>query len=133
MPDRVSLVKTQLWGAVIAVAAMAIAGSGVAAEKRQPVAATRSVNPANDELLRLSPSDQAAKLAHAVSQWCIGTEAFPMGVTASGKAKGYAYWSLRCADGSTWAVQVDPRAGVTAMDCENFKADAPGKECFKKF
>lgn len=125
--------KTVLWGAAFAIAAVTIASSGVAAEKQQRVAAPQSVNPANDELLRLSPADQAAKLAHAVNQWCIGTEAFPMGVTASGKAKGYAYWSLRCADGSVWAVQIDPRANVTALDCETFARDAPGKECFKKF
>ena len=120
-----------VWSVALAVAAILAAGSAIAAEKSP--AAAPSLNPANDKLQQLSPADRAAKLARAVNEWCIGIEAFPMGITTTGKAKGYAYWSLRCADGSTWAVQVDPRARVTAMDCENFNHDAEGKECFKKF
>ena len=92
-----------------------------------------SLNPANDELLKLPPPERTEKLARSVSQWCIGTEAFPMGVIGAGPGRGNAYWSLRCADGSEWAVQVDPEAGVTAIDCHTYKDAAPGKECFKQF
>lgn len=96
--------------------------------------APKTLNPANDQLLKLTPAQRAAKLAGAVGHWCIGTEAFLMGVTTTeGAGEGNAYWSLRCADGSEWAVQLDPLAGVTAMDCEHFKDAALGKECFKKF
>lgn len=103
--------------------------SAWAAAKRPAV----SLNVANDELARLPAAEQAAKLARAVGHWCIGTEAFMMGLVSTGRGKGNAYWSLRCADGSTWAVQVDPGAGVTAIDCDSFKESAVGKECFKKF
>jgi hypothetical protein len=56
-----------------------------------------------------------------------------MGVIGAGPGRGNAYWSLRCADGTAWAIQIDPEAGVTAIGCDEFKTAAPGKECFKKF
>jgi hypothetical protein len=117
------------WGAVLAIAAMLLAGPLEAQPKQQ----SKSRNPANEQLIKLSPADRAAHLARAVGNWCIGTEAFLMGVVTSGSGEGNAYWSLRCADGATWAVQVDPMAEVTAIDCDDFKEVAPGKECFKKF
>ena len=92
-----------------------------------------SLNPANDELLKLPPPARAEKLARAISQWCIGTEAFLMGVVGAGPGRGNAYWSLRCADGSAWAIQIDPQAGATAIGCDEFAAAAPGKACFKQF
>ena len=72
-------------------------------------------------------------LARTIGHWCIGTETFLMGIETSGAAAGNAYWSLRCADGATWAVQIDPLAEVTAIDCDSFKENAAGKECFTKF
>ena len=54
-------------------------------------------------------------------------------VALIGPGKGNAYWSLRCADGTAWAVQIDPLAAVTAIDCDTFNANGAGKECFKKF
>jgi hypothetical protein len=91
------------------------------------------LNPANEELLRLSPPERAEMLARAISRWCIGTEAFLMGVIGAGPGRGNAYWSLRCADGTTWAIQIDPQAGATAIGCDEFAAAAPGRECFKAF
>src|SRR5215208_6604227 len=88
---------------VIAMGVIA-AGPVGAAPKQQG----RSPNPANDELLKLPPPERAARLARAVGNWCIGTEAFLMGVVAAGTGQGNAYWSLRCADGTAWAVQVEP-------------------------
>ena len=72
-------------------------------------------------------------LARAVGHWCIGTEAFLMGVLSAGRGQGNAYWSLRCADGTAWAIQIDPLAQLTAIDCGTFKETGAGKECFKKF
>lgn len=92
-----------------------------------------SLNPANEQLMKLSPPERAAKLAHAVSEWCIGTEAFLMGVIGAGPGRGNAYWSLRCADGTTWAIQINPEAEFTAIGCDEFAAAALGKQCFKKF
>ena len=117
------------WGAVLAIAAMLFAGPLDAQPKQQG----KSRNPAHDQLLKLAAPQRAAYLARAVGNWCIGTEAFLMGVVTSGSGEGNAYWSLRCADGATWALQVDPMAEVTAIDCADFKQVAPGKECFKKF
>ena len=116
------------WGAAL-LAAVLMAGGPAAVAQR----AAKPVNPASDKLEKLAPAERAGVLARAVGNWCIGTEAFPMGVITSGTGEGNAYWSLRCADGSAWAVQIDPLAEVTAIDCDTFKADGAGKECFKKF
>jgi len=113
--------------AALANLGMLMAGAAVGATRQA------AINKANDKLLQLSPPERAATLARAVGHWCIGTEAFPMGVESSGQAAGNAYWSLRCADGTAWAIQIDPLAAVTAIDCDTFKANGAGKECFKKF
>jgi len=96
-------------------------------------AGTASANSANNKLLGLPTAAQAATLAKAVGNWCIGTEAFLMGVATAGRGAGNAYWSLRCANGSVWAVQINPLAEIVAVDCASFAANAAGKECFKKF
>ena len=115
---------------VLAVSALSATGDATAAEKRT---AAPISNPANDKLVNESPAARAGQLAHVVGHWCIGTDTFLMGVAASGRAAGNAYWSIHCTDGSTWAVQVDPEANVTAIDCASFKEAGGGKECFKKF
>jgi hypothetical protein len=115
--------------AALAIAALLIAGGAEGAARRP----AKSANPANDKLVKMSPSERAATLARAVGHWCIGTETFLMGVETSGAAAGNAYWSLRCVDGTTWAVQIDPLAEVTAIDCSSFKENGAGKECFQKF
>lgn len=102
----------------------------VPAASRSPA---KSLNPVNDQLLKLPPSERAARLARAVGHWCIGTNAFLMGVVTAGRGQGNAYWALRCVDGTDWAVQVDPLGEVTAIDCDSFKEAGAGKECFKKF
>ena len=104
------------------------AGSCAAAQR-----AARPVNPASDKLEKLAAAERAGVLARAVGNWCIGTETFLMGVVSAGTGKGNAYWSLRCADGSTWAIQIDPLAEITAIDCNTYKEVGAGKECFKKF
>lgn len=113
--------------AALATAVLLLVGGSAAQGAAKPV------NPANDKLLKLPPGERAARLAKAVGHWCIGTEAFEMGVVHSGPGEGNAYWSLRCADGSTWAIQIDPLAEVTAIDCDTYKENGAGKECFKKF
>ena len=102
-----------------------IALSPAGAENVSPGGAL-NLNPANEELLKLPPPERAEKLARSISQWCIGTEAFPMGVVGAGPGRGNAYWSLRCTDGTSWAIQIDPEFGVTAIGCDEFAAAAPG-------
>jgi hypothetical protein len=100
----------------------------------QPPASTPyggSANPTHDRLLALSPGEQAKVLAKGVGQGCIGVSAFPMGVTATGTTKGLAYWSVRCEDGRSFAVQIAPNAKAVVVDCRLLQAN--GKECFTKF
>ena len=117
-----------LSAALLAAVLLVPDGSGAAAQR-----AAKPVNPANDKLEKLAPAERAGVLARAIPNWCIGTETFLMGIDTAGAGKGNAYWSLRCADGSTWALQVDPLAGITVIDCDTYKAAGAGKECFKKF
>jgi len=95
-------------------------------------AAGGSGNPANDSLLAASPDQQAKMLTQGI-KGCVGESPFPMGVTTTGKAKGYAYWSVRCKDGRSFAVQITPaaKAKATVVDCRALEGS--GKECFKKF
>ncbi len=117
------------FGAPLAIAAILLSGPVAAAARH----AAAPINRADAKLLAMSPPERVAMLARAIGHWCIGTEAFPMGVVTAGPGQGNAYWSLRCADGTAWAVQINPFAEVTAIDCDTFKAAGAGKECFKKF
>ena len=104
-----------LWAALVGGSAVA-AGSG---------------NATHDRLMSLPAAERAKTLAKAIGQGCAGTSAFPMGVTSAGNAKGLAYWSVRCKDGRSFAVQIAPDAQAVVIDCRVLKAN--GKECFKKF
>ena len=104
----------------------ALAGFGASAGM-----AASSGNPTHDHLLLLPPAEQAKILSKGVGQGCVGVSAFPMGVTSTGKAKGLAYWSIRCKDGRSFAVQIAPDAQAVVVDCRLLQAN--GKECFKKF
>lgn len=105
----------------------AVGGAGAAQRPAAPV------NQASEKLEKMPPAERAGVLARAVGNWCIGTQTFLMGVVTDGPGAGNAYWSLRCVDGTAWAIQIDPLAEVTAIDCDTFKANGAGKECFKKF
>jgi hypothetical protein len=109
---------------LLLLAALMAAGPGRAAVAAGPD------NPTHERLLA-SPPDQQAEVLTKGIKGCAGSSAFPMGVTTSGKAKGYAYWSVRCRDGRSFAVQIAPDAKVTAVDCKALEGS--GKECFKKF
>ena len=113
--------------------ALAISVLAMKPAKAELASPSGSLNPANEELLKLPPPERTEKLARSISRWCIGTESFLMGVIGAGPGRGNAYWSLRCADGSDWAIQLDPQSGAIAIGCKDFAAAAPGKECFKKF
>jgi len=106
------------------VVALTVAGS-VSAQ------AAGSGNPVHDRLLALSPSEQARMIGKNVGNDCVGTAAFPMGVVNTAKLKGLAYWSIRCKDGRSFAIQIAPNAETFVIDCQTLKAN--GKECFKKF
>jgi hypothetical protein len=92
-----------------------------------------SGNKYNDELLKLSPQEQASKLAAHLGLWCIGTRPFLMGVTKDGPAKGYAYWSIECAGGQSYMIQIAPDGRGAAVDCRTLKENGEGRECYKAF
>ena len=114
-----------MWRGLVLLAALTVGGLGSGA-----LAAEGSGNSANDNLLAMSPDQQAKTLTKGI-KGCVGESPFPMGVTATGKAKGYAYWSVRCKDGRSFAVQITPKLQATAVDCKALEGS--GKECFKKF
>ena len=109
---------------ILLLAALMVAGPGLA------TAAGGSGNSANDSLLAMSPDQQAEMLTKGI-KGCVGISPFPMGVTTTGKAKGYAYWSVRCKDGRSFAIQITPDSRANAVDCRAL--ERTGKECFKKF
>jgi len=114
-------------GRVLLLAALIAAGSGLAAM------AAGSGNPTNDALLAMPPDQQAQTLGKTLGKKCVGESAFPMGVTATGKAKGLAYWSVRCKDGRSFAVQIAPDAKGSAVAADCRALEGSGRECFKKF
>ena len=87
----------------------------------------------NNELMSLQPQDRAAKLADHLGVWCIGTNPFFMGITKTGKAKGYAYWSVTCAGSSSYMIQITPTGQGAAVDCRMLKQQGEGRECYKTF
>ena len=54
-----------------------------------------------------------------------------MGVASTDKWKSIAYWSVKCKDGRSFAVQIAPNSEAFIIDCRVLQAN--GKECFKKF
>ena len=102
-------------------------GIGEAARAAGPV------NPTNDRLLALPQDQQARALSGSFRHGCIGVSAFFMGMTATGKAKGNAYWSVGCKNGKSYAVQIAPNKKGTAVVVDCKALAGTGKECFKKF
>jgi hypothetical protein len=115
--------RVVLLAAVFAAASAAWTAAGAAS----------SGNPRNDRLLALPQPQVAQALGNSFRRGCIGVEAFPMGVTSSGRAKGYAYWSVRCKNGKSYVVQIPPNSKIPPLveDCSVLQGT--GHECFKKF
>lgn len=95
--------------------------------------AAGSGNSRNDRLLAAPEAQRAQALGNSFHRGCVGVEAFQMGVTASGRAKGYAYWSVRCKNGKTYVVQIPPNVKSPMIVAECTVLNGTGKECFKKF
>lgn len=86
---------------------------------------------ANDYLLSLSPARQAQTLGQAVGRTCTGKTAFFMGIGIPNFPKRQALWSVKCADGSAYAVKVNPNGASQAIECTVFTS-MDGFACFKK-
>lgn len=87
-------------------------------------------NAAQDMLIAYTESEQAAFLGMAVGEGCVGTQAFFMGMDH----KNDAFWSLRCADGQSYGVEIHPDStgSTQVLECSILKAVA-GTDCFTKF
>jgi hypothetical protein len=101
-----------------------VAGAAQAADVRNPI---------NDSLLSMPPSRQAEFLAGAVGHDCVGTEAFFMGQTASGPARGTAYWSLACENGHSYVFQIDRDKKGTSIIADCKVLEGTGHACFQRF
>lgn len=112
-----------LSGAVFLVSGAALTAAGAAG----------SENSRNDRLLALPQAQVAQALGNSFHRGCTGIEAFPMGVTASGHARGYAYWSIRCKNGKSYVVQIPPNPKSPPMVADCSVLQGTGHECFKKF
>ena len=114
-------------GRVMVLAALVAGGASAAAM------AAGSGNPTTDRLLAEPESRRIEILANLVRHNCVGTAAFLMGVTASGRAKGYAYWSVGCQNGQSYVIQIRPDKKGTAIveDCKILRGT--GRECFREF
>jgi hypothetical protein len=117
-----------LWG--LSVPGDAAGPSTTAAPPPTPVL---PYNLYNEELLKLSPDERAAKLAAYLGFWCVGAKPFLMGVTKNGPSTGYAYWSLECVGAKSYAIQITPDGKGDAIECEALKSAGQGRECYKTF
>jgi hypothetical protein len=95
--------------------------------------AAGSGNRVNDRLLAMPPEKRAEMVGASLHRDCVGVEAFPMGVAKTGRAKGAAYWSVRCQNGKSYAVEFPPNPKIRAMFVDCQQLEGTGRECFKKF
>jgi hypothetical protein len=88
-------------------------------------------NPANERLANLTSTEQAVVLGKKIGRGCAGVLAFPMGIGDHDADRGDAYWSVRCADGASYAVTIHPDAAgsISVLSCAAMRQ--AGRECFK--
>jgi hypothetical protein len=100
----------------------------------QPVlsSAADAYNGADAYLSSLAPKARARKLGRVVGGGCIGRRTFYMGAGTKGFAKDKAFWSIQCADGRMFAVQVNPDGTSGVLECSVLESLHAGK-CFRKF
>lgn len=119
--------RSAFFAAGAALAGCCLGATSVAAQS------SATENTYNEQLLHMSPQEQAAKLADHLGVWCIGTRPFYMGMTKTGAAKGYAYWNVTCAGGQSYMIQITPGGQGAAVDCKTLKEQGEGRECYKSF
>ncbi|MGA2716010.1 MAG: hypothetical protein ABSG41_23160 [Bryobacteraceae bacterium] len=87
-------------------------------------------NPAHDRLAALGTSAQASLLGQIAGEGCSGDSAFYMGMDKETRA----YWSVRCTNGRSYQVQIQPNAtgSTSVMDCDVLKTVA-NVSCFTRF
>jgi hypothetical protein len=114
-------------GTLLLLAALLAAAPGAAAR------ATGSGNPTTDRLLEQPESQRVGILAGIAHHGCVGTQAFLMGVTKAGPARGTAYWSIACSDGKNYVIQINRDKNGTSFVADCKILEGSGRECFKNF
>lgn len=89
-----------------------------------------SGNVANDMLMPMSPSQQAANLGVAVEEGCLGKRAFFMGMNLEDHS---AFWSVGCNNGKSYLVQIfaNSTGSTKVLSCDAYHAMTK-MSCFKK-
>jgi hypothetical protein len=95
--------------------------------------AAGSGNPVTDTLLAMPEPQRTELLGRTVRHDCVGTRAFLMGVTASGPARGTAYWSVACTNGRSYVIQIDRDKKGTSFVADCRVLQGTGRECFQQF
>jgi hypothetical protein len=103
--------------------------------EHQPAATTpaaqASPNAINHNIASLSPREQAEKPGNMVRLFgdpCTGRSAFYMGATTDHDA----FWSVKCSNGQSYAVEIKPDGAGTILECPQLEAIHAGR-CFTKF
>jgi hypothetical protein len=117
------------WGIMALILGVIVFGYWLNNQKTVSIAAPDG--PISNALLTVSPDAQATALGKSVGNRCVGKSSFFMGSGASGFAKGTSFWSVRCRDGRTFAVQENPDRTSVVMACSLLR-DMHVGECFRK-
>jgi hypothetical protein len=96
-------------------------------------AAEPTGNPFTDRLLAMPEQQRIELLARSIRNGCVGTRAFFMGVTRTGRARGTAYWSVACTNGRNYVIQIDPDKKGTSFVASCRVLEGTGRECFQQF
>ena len=85
-----------------------------------------------ERLAQLPSTEQAVLLGKLVGADCAGELAFAMGEGIRASDKGDFYWSVKCADGRSYAVALHPGATANAsvFGCDVIKS--AGMVCFRR-
>jgi hypothetical protein len=85
-----------------------------------------------ERLAQLPSTEQGAVLGKLVGADCAGELAFFMGEGARDADKGDRYWSVKCADGRSYALALHPGAAANAsvFGCDVIKS--AGMTCFRR-
>jgi hypothetical protein len=85
-----------------------------------------------EHLAQLPSTEQAVLLGKLVGADCAGEIAFPMGGGKRDADKGDFYWSLKCADGRSYAIALHPGPAPSAsvFGCDVIKS--AGMTCFRR-
>lgn len=95
------------------------------------VSVPASENRAVDYLLTISPEARAAMLGKIAGSGCRGTTAFNMGTGTKGSVKNIGSWSVKCTNGKSYNIGINPDGSSKVLNCSVLKTIAH-IDCFKK-